>query len=305
MSGELNDQALITVEEGRRYCWRNEDDNSRDGILIDAINDISEEIWDYCEREFTPTTGATTTTADPGAGGVTLAVTSKDGFPTANGYLVKVDDETMLVTAGAGTLSWTVTRAQEGTVAAAHTIGSAAVELEARVFSYPGAGTLDLSPYDLQELDSIVLYTDLDDALQVTLTAAQYRLEPRGRGLGGTYLAVTLPYPAITEPDYGYGWEVTVTGRWGMTETPGGVKLACKQWVDNIVRNPGSYASHQMSGYNVIPEQDDVGRRAGMPPAVRHRLDRWKRKTASTFSVVRFGHTGVAAPGVPHTLPTV
>lgn len=302
MSGELHDRALITVEEGRRYCWRNEDDNSRDGILIDAINDISDEIWDYCGREFKPTTGTTATTADPGSGGLTLAVASAEGFPTTNGYKILVDSEIMLVTAGAGTLSWTVTRAQDGTTAAAHTTGAAVAEIEGRIFRYGGSGHLDLHPYDLRTLASAVLYTDLDTAQQATLTADQYRLEPRGQTPAGTYLGLKLPYPALVEAEYGFGWEITVTGSWGMNATPGGVKLACKQWVDNIVRNPGSYASHAMSGYTVIPEVDD--RRPGMPPAVRHRLDRWRRRTSKAFSVVRFGHTG-SAPGVPHTLPTV
>jgi hypothetical protein len=66
----------------------------------------------------------TTTTADPGAGGTTLAVTSAAKFPTGNNYKVKVDQEVMLVTAGGGTTSWTVTRAQDGTTGVAHSIGA-------------------------------------------------------------------------------------------------------------------------------------------------------------------------------------
>jgi hypothetical protein len=65
----------------------------------------------------------TTTTADPGSGGTTLAVTANSRFPAVNGYQVRVENEIMLVTAGAGTNSWTVTRGQEGTTAVAHTTG--------------------------------------------------------------------------------------------------------------------------------------------------------------------------------------
>jgi hypothetical protein len=90
-----------------------------------------------------------------------------------------------------------------------------------------------------------------------------------------------------------------------MAETPGPVKLACKQWVDNIVKNPGSFATNSMSGYTVTPELDEAARRAGMPPAVRYRLENWRRKTRSGISVVRFGHSGRSAPGVPYQLPTV
>jgi hypothetical protein len=302
---ELNDTALITVKEARLYCFRNEDDTSRDPLLIDSVNDVSDSIWEYLEREPKPTTGTTTSTNDPGAAGVSLTVSSFAGFPTANGFKVKVDTEIMLVTAGAGTLTWTVTRAQDGTTGAAHTIGSAVTEIEARTFRYNGAGFLDLGPYDLNEVESVELYTDLDTALQVTLTAAQYRLEPRGRAPGGTYLGLVLPYPAIAEPDYGFGWQATVTGTWGMPVTPGPIKLACKQWVDNLVKNPGSFASHQMSGYQVIPEQDQFAGRAGMPPAVRHRLDRFKRTTRAGLAVVRFGRPNAPPPGVPHQLPVL
>lgn len=67
----------------------------------------------------------TTTTADPGAGGVSLAVTLRDKFPQAGSFKIKVEDEVMLVTAGHGTGagSFTVTRGQDGTTAVAHAIG--------------------------------------------------------------------------------------------------------------------------------------------------------------------------------------
>ena len=68
---------------------------------------------------------ATTTTADPGAGGTTLAVTANARFPQTNNFKVRVELEVMLVTAGAGTNSWTVTRAQDGTTGVAHAIGVA------------------------------------------------------------------------------------------------------------------------------------------------------------------------------------
>lgn len=65
----------------------------------------------------------TTTTADPGSGGTTLAVTANAKFPSGNGYKVRVENEVMLVTAGAGTNSWTVTRGVDNTTAVAHTTG--------------------------------------------------------------------------------------------------------------------------------------------------------------------------------------
>lgn len=50
----------------------------------------------------------------------TVVVNSFANFPGTNGYLIYIDAEWMLVTAGAGTLSWTVTRAQSNTVAVSH-----------------------------------------------------------------------------------------------------------------------------------------------------------------------------------------
>jgi hypothetical protein len=67
----------------------------------------------------------TTTTADPGSGGTTLAVTLRDRFPQAGQFKIKVEKEIMYVTAGWGTGagSFTVTRGQDGTTAVAHAIG--------------------------------------------------------------------------------------------------------------------------------------------------------------------------------------
>lgn len=65
---------------------------------------------------------STTLTADPGSGGTTLAITSAARFPVDNQYKVRVENEVMLVTAGAGTASWTVTRGIDGTTAVAHAV---------------------------------------------------------------------------------------------------------------------------------------------------------------------------------------
>lgn len=236
---ELSARALITIEEARRYVFRSEDDASRDEILIDAVNDVSDSIIDHLDREILPQ-----------------------------------------------------------------------VENAARVFDYDGSGFLDLAPYDLRNVDLLKLYTDRPAASQVTLTSTNYRLWPTGGARGGTYLGLILPTPAIEEFDYGFGWQVTLTGDWGMAASvaavPGALKLACKQWVENLIKNPGSFASQSMSGYTVTPEQDFTARRAGMPPAVQHRLAPWKRHSpGGGLGVVRFRHSDAFQPSVPHTLPTV
>lgn len=67
----------------------------------------------------------TTTTADPGAAGVSLAVTNRSRFPQTGNFKIRVEAEVMLVTAGqgAGAGSFTVTRAVDGTTGVAHAIG--------------------------------------------------------------------------------------------------------------------------------------------------------------------------------------
>jgi hypothetical protein len=65
----------------------------------------------------------TTTTADPGSGGTTLAVAANSKFPSSGSFKINVESERMLVTAGGGTNSWTVTRGIDGTTAVAHAIG--------------------------------------------------------------------------------------------------------------------------------------------------------------------------------------
>lgn len=61
----------------------------------------------------------TTLTAAINATQTTIAVASATGFPTTNGYGITIGSENMLVTGGAGTTTWTVTRGTDGSTAAA------------------------------------------------------------------------------------------------------------------------------------------------------------------------------------------
>jgi hypothetical protein len=53
----------------------------------------------------------------------TIAVADPSPFPSTNGFRVKIENEIVRVTAGAGSSSWTVKRAVDGTVSAAHGAG--------------------------------------------------------------------------------------------------------------------------------------------------------------------------------------
>jgi hypothetical protein len=73
----------------------------------------------------------TTTTADPGSGGTSLAVTSRSIFPQSGSFKIRVEAEVMYVTAGLGTGagSFTVSRGMDGTTAAAHASGVVAAQV--------------------------------------------------------------------------------------------------------------------------------------------------------------------------------
>lgn len=66
------------------------------------------------------------------ASAVTLTVSSATGFPATAEFRVKIDSEVLIVTAGAGTTTWTVERGGDGTSPAIHNAG-AVVTLTERV----------------------------------------------------------------------------------------------------------------------------------------------------------------------------
>ena len=292
---EVSTRALVTLPELRRYVLRDEDDTSRDGILIDNLNDVSVAIEEHCEREFSPSTDPDRSGTDGVGNGTTTFTSATAAFVTA--------DEGALIEIGS-TAYRIVTRSSATAVVLDATVPTGTgLEWnfgEERVFEYDGSGQLDLRPYDLRELGAITLYTDLEASQQDELVTGDYRLRPPGRARGGTYLSIGIPTPNVVEAEYGYGWQVTIRGLWGMAEVPGAVAFACKQWVKNIFENPGSYATHSMSGYTVTPDVGFVGTGAGMPRAVEHRLQRWKRPDRSPIQVVRFRHPDSEQPGVPY-----
>jgi len=76
------------------------------------------------------------------ASATTVAVVSAASFPATAEFRVKVDSEILLVTAGAGTTTWTVTRGADGTAAVTHTTGAIVTLVErAAVASCSGGGS--------------------------------------------------------------------------------------------------------------------------------------------------------------------
>ena len=69
-----------------------------------------------------------------------LVVASAAGFPTSGNFTIIIDSEQMTVTAGQGTTTWTVTRAVNGTTAAAHSNGAvvAGVPVASLAYAFNG-----------------------------------------------------------------------------------------------------------------------------------------------------------------------
>jgi hypothetical protein len=68
---------------------------------------------------------ATTLSGTISGGSTSLTVAAITNFPSTGQFVIIIDNEEMLVTAGAGTTTWTVTRSYAGTTAASHTSGVA------------------------------------------------------------------------------------------------------------------------------------------------------------------------------------
>ena len=78
------------------------------------------------------------------AAATSITVSAFAGFPGSGNYQIKIGAEKLLVTAGQGTLTWTVTRGVGGTTASAHANG-AVVEQVATLVIRPGEWQLTLT----------------------------------------------------------------------------------------------------------------------------------------------------------------
>ena len=267
---DLNDRALIDKEEARRFVYRNENDASRDDILIDAINDASDSIWDYCEREFKDTT-VPDRSGDDGVGAATITFTSATAAFTADdvGKRIRIDGAFFTIATFTNATTVNLDRVLDVGTDLEWDFG------ELRVIPVTSSGYVDFRPYDLYELASGTLYADNADVADTVLVASEMQLIRRP---GGTYYDMRVMKPSYAPAHTGFESMISIRGWWGMPSVPGAVQLACKQWVKNLAENPGSYAASSMAGYDVTPELDTVTiAPAGMPSAVRYRLDNWAR----------------------------
>jgi prepilin-type N-terminal cleavage/methylation domain-containing protein len=88
------------------------------GLSSSAV-DAADAVYKGDTAYIAASTATTTLAGSMTASTTTMTVASAAGFPTSNGFRVKVNYEIVRVTAGAGTTTWTVTRAVDGTVSTA------------------------------------------------------------------------------------------------------------------------------------------------------------------------------------------
>jgi hypothetical protein len=128
-----------------------------------------------------PSTAWTTVNGALDASTTTVVPVSASAFPASGQYRIAIDNELLLVTAGAGTLSWTVQRGAEGTTAATHASG-------ASIYGVLTAASLLRSPGAL---------TDTGDVPYLASTGAPTRL---AAGADGTYLRYASGVPTTSAP---------------------------------------------------------------------------------------------------------
>jgi len=146
----------------------------------------------------------------------------------------------------------------------------------AHTFAYRGNGYLSLAPYDLQAATLVRLLGQ--GITPLTLTTAEYNLEPAGRTSEGTYLYLTI-YPGIitVAPLFG-SYRVEVTGDWGVPSVPGDVAMATLIAVADGYRNPEGAGARTLGelNYQEVPEAGDVAGRS-LPPDARALLSPYRR----------------------------
>ena len=85
---------------------------------------------------------STTLSGSVTASSTSMAVASAAAFPATAEFRVRMDSEILLVTDGAGTTTWTVTRGADGTTPAPHTAGATVSLVErAAIASCSGGGS--------------------------------------------------------------------------------------------------------------------------------------------------------------------
>ncbi len=140
----------------------------------------------------------TTLSASLDAATTTVTVASAASFPSSGSFTIQIDREQMIVTAGAGTTVWTVTRGANGTTPVAHAQGATVLNPGSVVFSVPNF--YGASGYDpnLADLSAVFLAAGPDVGHGVLAQVHNIDVAPTIEKLLGVTPAATVQGTAIT-----------------------------------------------------------------------------------------------------------
>lgn len=147
----------------------------------------------------------------------------------------------------------------------------------ARVFVYQGGNFLDLYPYDLRSVSSMILDSDL--ASTITLTSGtDYQLRPLP-ARDGVYQYLRLPtYSAWLHDGVSISHvkperQITITGAWGFASVPADIAHACIVTVATWLR-----ADVQAFSTTINIDEGRLQRPEALPAAVVATLAPYRRR---------------------------
>lgn len=141
-----------------------------------------------------------------------------------------------------------------------------------------GQYRIDLEPYDLQTLSSVVLHPESVASVTLTVTD-QFQLQPVTKPDGvWTSLQfsnlLTSMFTSQTAVRYGYCL-VDVSGVWGFASVPDPVKQACVLTVTSAMRRDVS--AFGMDVQEAVELATERSSNYGIPPAARRMLNSYRR----------------------------
>jgi hypothetical protein len=135
-----------------------------------------------------------------------------------------------------------------------------------RAFHYRGRGTLDLAPYDLRTATVVSAYTDFPTGDRVPLNPVtgtdfgDYELRPsNGMPPAGTYRWLSFNRMFIWFRPWASqqgGFDIQITGDWGIPTVPDDVKEAVLIAIDNATSNPEAAVSRTFGALTVSEDID-------------------------------------------------
>jgi Tfp pilus assembly protein PilV len=149
------------------------------------------------DAAYAPDTATTTVTGGLTSTGTTLTVAGWSGFPASPEFRVTIGSEVLIVTAGAGTTTWTVQRGGDGTSPQAHAAG-ATVTLTQRV----AVGACSLGGSPCTDLDPSKISTGADGKSYRVDTFVTWSQVANGSGVAGR--AVKRLTVVVREPTAPY-----------------------------------------------------------------------------------------------------